>query len=156
MTPTEIITLNLEEVRRRSLKLWGGLPEELYFWKPDATAMHGLETIRHVLEADYWFHSIINCRGSVPDFKSPWEDRPYTNLQDELDFSSKYRNDFMETVKRFSIEELETIAIIRSDKNQNRKLGDYLLRIAYHESVHAGQFLSYLRTLQIDRPSVWD
>jgi hypothetical protein len=35
-------------------------------------------------------------------------------------------------------------------------LGDYLLRIGFHEAVHAGQFLAYLRAMQIERPFIWD
>jgi len=30
-----------------------------------------------------------------------------------------------------------------------------LLRIAYHEAVHTGQLLSYLRTLGLERPMIW-
>ncbi|MCZ6703275.1 MAG: hypothetical protein O6940_09575 [Ignavibacteria bacterium] len=44
----------------------------------------------------------------------------------------------------------------RREVDQRKKLGDYLNRIAYHESVHTGQMLSYLRTLGIERPQIWD
>lgn len=37
-----------------------------------------------------------------------------------------------------------------------RDLGDMLLRIAYHESVHTGQLLDYLRTAGVPRINVWD
>jgi hypothetical protein len=36
------------------------------------------------------------------------------------------------------------------------KLGDYLQRIAYHESVHTGQMLAYFRALSLERPLIWD
>jgi len=49
-----------------------------------------------------------------------------------------------------------TIEINRQDVGQKSKVGNYLLKIAYHEAVHAGQFLSYLRTLGMDRPLIWD
>jgi uncharacterized damage-inducible protein DinB len=39
---------------------------------------------------------------------------------------------------------------------QSKILGDYLNRIAYHESVHTGQLLDYLRTIGIERPQIWD
>lgn len=156
MTPTEILILNFEEIRRRSIKLWTGLTPEHYFWKPDAEAMGCLEMVRHVLEGEHLFHIIVENRGNIGNYISPWENRPYTTLQDELDFASPFREKFLEAVKKFKREELTSIEIIRSEKGQRRKLGDYLLRIAYHESVHTGQMLAYLRALHVARPLIWD
>ena len=118
--------------------------------------MHCLEMVRHVLEAEYWFLDLIKSRGDSSNFISPWYDRPYTNLQDELDFAKPYRVIFIEAVKSFTTEDLNTIEINRVEKKQRRILGDYLQRIAYHEAVHTGEMLSYLRTLRVEIPSVWD
>jgi uncharacterized damage-inducible protein DinB len=156
MNKSDLILLNFSEIRRRSIKLWSGIPEEHYMWKPDAKAMSCLEMIRHILEGEHLFHMIVNKRGNLGDYLSPWDKLPYTNLANELDFAEPFRLDFFETVNAFSETDLDTIEIIRIEKNQRRKLGDYLLRIAYHESVHTGQMLSYLRTLGIDRPQIWD
>ncbi len=46
--------------------------------------------------------------------------------------------------------------IDRSESGYVRSLGDMLLRIAYHEAVHTGQLLDYLRTADIERVRVWD
>jgi hypothetical protein len=35
MTQTELLLINFEETRRRSIMLWSALPEGKYFWKPD-------------------------------------------------------------------------------------------------------------------------
>ncbi len=156
MTSTEIILLNFEEIRRRSIKLWTGLAPEYYFWKPDTKAMHCLEMVRHVLESEHLFHIIVNNRGNLGDYPSPWKDKPYTNLEDELDFAKPFREKFFAAIQSFTAEELQSVEIIRSEKGQRRKLGDYLLRIAYHEAVHTGQLLSYFRTLGLERPLVWD
>lgn len=156
MTQTEILLLNFEEIRRRSIKLWTGITPENYFWKPDPTAMSCLEMVRHVLEAEHLFHIIVENRGNIGNYTSPWENRPYTNLQDEFNFASPYRAKFLEAVKKFTPEDLHTVEIVRSEKGQRRKLGDYLLRIAYHESVHTGQMLAYLRELGMERPLIWD
>lgn len=156
MTQTEIILTNFAEIRRRSIKLWTGIPSEYYFWKPDIKAMSCLEMVRHVLEGEHLFHIIVNNRGNIGDYTSPWTEKPFTDLQSELDFSQPFRINFLNTLKEFSSEEFSTIEIIRSEKGQRRKLGDYLQRIAYHEAVHAGQMLSYLRTLGLDRPQIWD
>ena len=53
MTQSELIILNFTEIRRKSIKLWKGLPKSHYNWKPDDKAMTAIEMIRHVLEADY-------------------------------------------------------------------------------------------------------
>lgn len=156
MTQTEILILNFEEIRRRSIKLWTGITPENYFWRPDINAMSCLEMIRHVLEGEYLFHKIVENRGNIGDHVSPWTDKPYASLQDELNFAKPYRAKFLETIEKFSADDLSQIEIIRSEKGQKRKLGDYLQRIAYHEAVHTGQMLSYLRTLGLERPQIWD
>jgi uncharacterized damage-inducible protein DinB len=156
MNSSEILLLNFAEIRRRSIKLWGGLTPAFYFWKPDVNAMSCLEMVRHVLESEHLFHIIINNRGNLGDYASPWADRPYVNLDSELVFAEPYRQDFLATIKGFSANDLNNIEIIRSEKGQRRELGDYILRVAYHESVHAGQLLSYMRQLGLERPLIWD
>jgi uncharacterized damage-inducible protein DinB len=156
MTQNEIIILNFEEIRRRSVKLWTGITPENYFWRPDINAMNCLEMVRHILEGEHLFHMIVNKRGNLGDYVSPWTNRPYTDLQAELVFSESFRVAFLETIKEFDPTDFSTIEIIRSEKGQRRRLGDYLQRIAYHEAVHTGQMLSYLRTLGLERPLIWD
>ncbi len=80
MTQTEILLTNFEEIRRRSIKLWQGIPAENYFWKPDLNAMHCIEMVRHVLEGEYWFLAIVQGGGDSSGFISPWNDRSYINL----------------------------------------------------------------------------
>jgi uncharacterized damage-inducible protein DinB len=156
MTQHEILILNFEEIRRRSIKLWTGIPVSFYNWKPDEKAMSCIEMIRHVLEGEHLFHVIVNNRGNIGDYISPWENRAYTNLQAELDFAKPYRESFLKTIQSFSNEDFSEIEIVRTEKKQRRKLGDYLQRIAYHEAVHTGQMLSYCRTMGIDIPLIWD
>jgi uncharacterized damage-inducible protein DinB len=156
MTEIELIILNFEEIRRRSIKLWNGLSPEMYLWRPDQRAMSCLEMVRHVLEGEHLFHKIVESRGNIGHYESPWQDKLYTNLEDELQFATPFRKLFFDAVRCFDSYDLSSIEIIRSEKGQRRKLGDYLQRVAYHEAVHAGQMLSYFRIYGIDRPSIWD
>ncbi|CAK8583702.1 DinB family protein [Priestia megaterium] len=103
MNVTDIILINLKEIRRRSIKVWEAIPEDKLDWNPDKGAMPCLEMI-----------------------------------------------------STFSEEDLTTIQIDRSDVGYVRSLGDMLMRIGYHESVHAGQLLQYLRIMGVDRPRIWD
>ncbi|MEN7546964.1 DinB family protein [Rapidithrix thailandica] len=155
MTESELITLNFKEIRRRSIKLWRELPEQYYYWKPDQEAMSAMEMIRHVVSADHGWNTIIN-KGDMSNYRSPWEGRPYLNLDDELEFAKPHRQAFLDSVRKFSASELATTEIIHPGNGQKRKLGDYLLRTGYHEAVHAGQFLSYLRAMGVKRPHIWD
>ena len=156
MTPTENIILNFEEIRRRSIKLWSGLIPEFYYWQPDSKAQSCIGMIRHVLETENIYRLIIiNKGGNTDNFISPWKSMPFTNLQNELEFAIPYRKEFLETIRGFKQDQLSSIEIVRKER-KTRCLGDFLNRCAYHESVHAGQFLSYLRTLNIDRPDIWD
>ena len=156
MNATEIILLNFSEIRRRSIKLWQGIPKEYLHWKPDNQAFTIIEMIRHVLEGEHLFHMIIEKRGNLGTYKSPWKDLPYESIDTELKFAETYRDDFINMIRNFDSLHLEQIRIERSEVGQSKTLGDYLNRIAYHESVHTGQMLSYLRTIGIERPKIWD
>jgi uncharacterized damage-inducible protein DinB len=156
MNSIDVIILNFHEVRRRSIKVWTSIPEEKLHWKPDHEAMSCLEMIRHVLESEHYYHLAIKNRGSLSVFNSPIEHRPFTTVTDELAFAEPYRNQFIDTIKTFSEEDLEDIKIDRTDAGYIRDLGDMLLRVAYHESVHAGQLLDYLRSADVPRVRVWD
>jgi uncharacterized damage-inducible protein DinB len=156
MNSIEIILLNFSEIRRRSIKIWNGIPDEYIKWKPDENAFTVIEMIRHVLEGEHLFHKIVENRVDLGKYQSPWNELKYSNLKNELEFSEKYRAEFLSMLSNLNESDLENIKIERKEVGQSKKLGDYLNRIAYHESVHAGQMLDYLRTIGIERPKIWD
>lgn len=156
MNSIDLILLNFNEVRRRSRKVWTSIPQEKLNWKPDDEAMTCLEMIRHVLESEHYYHLAIQNRGSLEVFNSPFENRPFSTVDAELKFAEPFRNQFIETIQTFSEEDLSSITIDRSDSGYIRSLGDMLLRVAYHESIHTGQLLDYLRTAGIPRVNIWD
>ena len=156
MNSIEIILLNFSETRRRSIKLWEGIPNEYLNWKPDKKAFSIIEMIRHTLEGEHLFHIIIKKRGDLGNYESPWKNLEYSDLKNELSIAKKYRENFIDMIKVINKSDLDTIRIERKEVDQSKKLGDYLNRIVYHESVHTGQMLSYLRTLGIKRPEIWD
>jgi uncharacterized damage-inducible protein DinB len=156
MNAIDVILLNFSEIRRRSIKLWSGIPNGYLNWKPDEDAFTIIEMIRHVLEGEYLFHRIIENRGNLGDYESPWNNLEFTNLKNELHIAELYREKFISMISKLHESDLKTIRIERTEANQSKELGDYLNRIAYHESVHTGQLLSYLRTLGVDRPQIWD
>lgn len=156
MNAKELLILNFEEVRRRSIKIWNGIREEDLFWRPDPAAMSCFEMIRHVLESENIYHQIILHRGQLGHYESPLTGNPYTTVDEDLKNAQPYREKFLKMVHAFSVKDLEDVYITRKEKKQHRKLGDYLLRMAYHESVHTGQLLDYLRTLKAPRAVIWD
>ena len=93
--------------------------------------------------------------GSINDIRIPYDDEPITCVK-EIELAQSYFTDFIEYVQSISIAELDSRLIDRSDVGYQRYLGDMLLRIAYHDAVHAGQFLQYLRTVNLERPLIWD
>lgn len=112
--------------------------------------------VRHVLDSEHYYHLSIKNQGSLPVYESPFEKQPLISVEAELNFAEPYRRDFLETIVSFSEDDLSNIKIDRSNVGYIRDLGDMLLRIAYHESVHTGQLLDYLRTAGVPRISVWD
>jgi len=148
--------LNFEEVRRRSIKVWKAISEDSLFWRPDPAAMSCIEMVRHVMESENIYHHIILHRGELGDYESPLTGNPYVSIEDELKQAQPYREKFLKMVHAFSQKDLDEVYITRKEKKQHRRLGDYLLRVAYHESVHTGQLLDYLRTLKVARADIWD
>ena len=155
MSSTDLLCLNLTEVRRRSIIVWKSIPDELYGWRPDPEAMSFLEMVRHVIEGDFLYGEMLRTRKSFHG-ESPFAGRKLQSVSAELAFGAHYRETLIQQVRRFSDEELESTEIDRSDVGYRRKAGDFILRIAYHDAVHTGQMLHYLRTAGADRPSVWD
>jgi uncharacterized damage-inducible protein DinB len=155
MSGAELLCLNLIETRRRSIRIWRGIPLSLAGWRPDPDAMSCFEMVQHVLEADYLYGQMVRNRRSCSG-DSPFAGHHFDDLDAALAFAKPYRESLLETVRQLPDDDLNTIAIDRSDVGYIRKAGDFILRIAYHESVHAGQMLQYLRTAGVPRPSVWD
>ncbi len=156
MNPNDLLILNLEEVRRRSMKVWHGIRPHHLDWKPDAEAMTCIELVRHVLEGEYLYMSMLKSGGSLPSEDSPWTARPYTNIEAEIAFADPYRKEFLNLSGSYTSEELSAMKVDRSDKGYVRSAGDFILRMAYHESVHTGQMLGYLRMMNVPRPNIWD
>jgi uncharacterized damage-inducible protein DinB len=155
MPGAELLCLNLTETRRRSIRIWRGIPSSFSDWRPDPDAMSCVEMVRHVLEADYLYGQMVRERRSYSG-DSPFVGRRFEDLEEALTFANPYRQSLLETVRQLSDDDLNTITIDRSDVGYVRLAGDFILRIAYHEAVHAGQMLQYLRTAGVPRPSVWD
>jgi uncharacterized damage-inducible protein DinB len=155
MSAAELLCLNLTETRRRSIRIWRGIPLSLCQWRPDPDAMSCFEMVRHVLEADYLYGQMVRERRSYSG-DSPFADRHFDDLEAALAFANPYRESLLKTVLQLSDDDLNTIPIDRTDVGYIRKAGDFILRIAYHEAVHAGQMLQYMRMAVVPRPSIWD
>ena len=156
MNPGELLILNLEEIRRRSIKLWQGIPADKLYWKPDAQVMSCIETVRHVLEADWSYMQMLQIGGSRDSEETPFTGQPYVSVQAEIEFSKPYRQALLQLVGSYTVEDLAAKKVDRSDRGYIRSFGDFLLRIGYHEAVHTGQLLDYLRTMDVLRPLMWD
>lgn len=158
MNEFDILLLNFEEVRRRSIKVWKSIPHDKLNWRPDDEALSCAEMIRHVLEGEFFYHQIFMGKSSATLSKitNPFETKEFTTVGEELDFAMPYRENFLKYIKTLNKNDLENIKIDRSDVGYIRTLGDMLLRVAYHEAVHMGQLLDYMRTMGIERPDIWD
>ncbi|MGE6256358.1 DinB family protein [Heyndrickxia sporothermodurans] len=158
MNANQLLILNFEEIRRRSIKVWKSIPTEVLDWRPDIEAMTCKEMIRHIIQGEYQYHQILTNRGSLSleGSDDPYASRAFITVEEELSFAQPYRQKFLDFVKSLSNDDLSNIKIDRSNIGYVRPLGDMLLRIAYHESVHTGQLLDYLRTVKAERPDIWD
>lgn len=156
MTQIDILLLNLEEVRRRSLIVWRSIPADRTEWKPSAEARSCIETIRHILKAEWNYTQMLQTGRSLDSDDSPYNAQPLTDINSEIEFAAPYRREFLALVGSFTPEQLTENKIDRSDAGYVRALGDFILRIAYHEAVHAGQLLTYLRLMNAPITKIWD
>ena len=156
MNAIELAVSNFQEVRRRSTKLWRSLPDEWLTWKPDDEAFSFGETIRHVWTAQVYYHESLKLGRSVTNYEEPYEHEPVESVEIEIFRSIPYFEDFICFVRSLSEEELMARELDRSNIGYIRTYGDMLNRIAYHESVHSGQFLQCMRSAGIPRPNIWD
>lgn len=136
---------------------WSSLPDEWLTWMPDKDAMSFGEMIRHVWTGSYDYLIIVQNNGSLDRKESqPYENEPIVSIEKEVEMSEPYFQEFIKYVESLTEEELSTRLIDRSYVGYQRLLGDMLLRIAYHDSVHAGQFLQYMRMVGLERSIIWD
>lgn len=156
MNAKELLILNFQEVRRRSIRLWKDIPEDCLHWRPTPENMSYIEMVRHVLESENIYHHIILNHGKMGNFKSPLSDNPFGSVEEELRNAQPYRERFLQMINSFTEAELDEVYIVRKELGINCKLGDYLLRIAYHESVQHGQMLGFLLAVQAPEQCVFD
>ena len=149
---------NFQETRRRSILTWRALPDEWLGWRPDRHALSFGEMIRHVWSSTHGYHQILRNHGSVglEPVDAPYKEHPIRSVEEEIVLSQPYFEAFLEEVRSYTEADLADRLIDRSDVGYQRYLGDMLLRIAYHDAVHTGQFLQYMRMLGLERPEIWD
>ncbi|MFD2672623.1 DinB family protein [Marinicrinis sediminis] len=159
MNAMDVIILNFQEIRSRSERVWKAIPDEMLDWKPDNEAFTCAEMIRHILQAEFLYHQVLIGRGGkiLADVFNPFEGKAFISVENELQFAKPYREKFLTYLQSIPIDDLENIDIdLLEAGGYVKKLGDMLLRIAYHESVHTGQLLNYMRTMGVDRPHIWN
>src|SRR5689334_21267049 len=113
MNATDILIWNVEEVRRRSVIVWRGIPAERATWKVDDAAMTCIEMVRHVLEGEFLYTEMLKARRSVPDEPTPFTDRPFTTIEAEIAFAAPFRAALISVVRSFEPGELKTVTVDR-------------------------------------------
>ncbi|WP_054704213.1 DinB family protein [Bacillus sp. JCM 19041] len=157
MNAIELSIMNVKETRRRSIKLWRSLPDCWLSWRPDKEAMSFGEMIRHVWSGSPQYQLILENNGSIfQTIELPFDQEPIVSVGKEIQLSESYFEAFLHYIESLDVSELDTRLIDRGDVGYQRYLGDMLLRIAYHDAVHAGQFLQYQRMVGLERPLIWD
>ncbi|MDZ5472230.1 DinB family protein [Bacillus sp. 31A1R] len=157
MNAIDLFLLDFKESRRRFIMTATAFPSEFFTWKPDKDALSVGETIRHVLLHDFSWLKIFeeNRLPTAEETDHLWAE-PYTNLQDEIIRSNIYHDQFITYVSSLQTNDLDSKYIQWPHKPIRRTLGDALERKSYHDAVHTGQLLQYLRMLNIERPMIWD
>lgn len=157
MNAIELTKMNVKETRRRSIKLWRSLPDCWLSWRPDKEAMCFGEMIRHVWSATAQYQQILESgRSSAGSIEFSFEREPILSVEKEIQLAEPYFEAFLHYIESLEVSEMDKKLIDRADVGFQRHLGDMLLRIAYHDAVHAGQFLQYQRMIGLNRPLIWD
>ncbi|MGM7684137.1 DinB family protein [Cytobacillus sp. Hm23] len=157
MDAKALILLDLKECRRRFLIVARGFSDDLLCWKPDARALTVGETIRHVLLHDFSWLTILREHRlpSEEERKQIWG-KPFVTIESEIAGSNIYHDSLLSYVNGLPSSTYSSKMIKWPHKDIERSLGDTLERKSYHDAVHTGQLLQYMRMLQIERPDIWD
>lgn len=94
MKINEVLILNLEEVRRRSIKIRRRIPDDKLEWKPDAEAMSCIETARHVLKSEWAYMQTLRAGKSEDTENSPFYPRELTDVSTELKIAEPIEKSF--------------------------------------------------------------
>lgn len=157
MNVRELILLDLKETRRRFLIVANEFPDEYLTWKPDIEALSVGATIRHVLLHDWSWLTILQ-EGRLPHNQEQKQllELPYSTVQAEINLAEPYHQKFLSYIESLAPSDYDSRIVEWPHKPIKRKLGDTLERKSYHDAVHTGQLLHYMRNLQIPRPNIWD
>lgn len=157
MNARDLILLDLQEARRRFLIVARGIPDKYLAWQPDNGALTIGGMIRHVLLHDFsWLRILSDGRlADAEERKALWE-APISTVEAEIERAQPHHEAFLNYVSTLDPNEFSARIIKWPHKGIERTLGDALERKSYHDAVHTGQLLQYLRTLQIPRPDIWD
>jgi hypothetical protein len=93
MTAGQLLRLNFEEVRRRSIKVWRAIPPERLAFKVDPECMSLAEQVRHVLENDFNYAVMLRTGGDLPADPTPWDKRALGTLLRDLRIAGCVRPD---------------------------------------------------------------
>lgn len=157
MDARELMLLDLQETRRRFLIVAGSIPAEHLGWKPDAEALSIGAMIRHVLLHDLsWLLILKEGRLATAEERAPLWGAPFTDVAAEMERAQPYHEAFIAYVRSLDPAEYGQRIVRWPHKEIARPLGDVLERKSYHDAVHTGQLLQYLRTLGLPRPDIWD
>ncbi|MBG9587257.1 DinB family protein [Cytobacillus firmus] len=157
MNSIELFMIDYLESRRRFLIVANAFPDNYLTWRPDEGALSIGETIRHVLLHDLsWLNILKN--GSLPsdEVREPLWLKPYISVADEINTTLPYHYEFIDYVNTLQPENLSSTIISWPHKQIKRTLGDTLERKSYHDAIHTGQLLQYMRMIPIERPNIWD
>ncbi|SFS64899.1 DinB family protein [Marininema halotolerans] len=154
MRPIDLMVFHLEEVRRRSIKTWLGVPEGHDHWRPDKEAFSFIEMVRGIWKRDTQYLQLLRSKGEdIPD--ESLSEPSLTTIPQEIEFSFAQRLKLLNGVKSLQPLDLDNQRITRTT-GESQPLSEFLLLIAHHEAVHTGYFMQYLRMFQADRPNIWD
>lgn len=157
MDARELMLLDLQETRRRFLIVARSIPAEYLSWRPDAEALSIGAMIRHVLLHDpSWLLILTEGRLATEEEQASLWGAPFTTVEAEIERAQPYHEAFIAYVRSLDPREYGERTIQWPHRPIARSLGDTLERKSYHDAVHTGQLLQYLRTLQIPRPNIWD
>lgn len=158
MNARDLILWDLQETRRRFVILCEGIEDRHLNWRPDAEAMSIGEMIRHVFFHDIAWLQILT-EGRLPtdaEKEQLGQNAPFNTVAAEVERGRPFHERFLTYVATLDPDSFGTHMVQWPHRPLQRLLGDTLERKSYHDAVHTGQLLQYLRTLQVARPDIWD
>ena len=139
MNTADLLIMQLQFARSRSISLWKSFSDAFLFSYDDATGIQPIEVIRKTLESDFvHLHNILR-RGNTGAGENPLSRPGIESIEDELRWVQPFREKLLQLIYSFPHDAFADLSISCKGGGTGICLANYISRMIQHENELAGE-----------------